>query len=86
MNWQSIAHSTVLTLLHGLTLQNVSVRGPIYIYVCIYPVTMVSVGYHRGLAVIYPQFELAVRHFGINHYYSLSLMSNHFSCLPISHS
>ena len=33
-----------------------------------------------------PQFELAVRHLGINHYCSLSLMSNHFSCLPISHS
>ena len=52
----------------------------------IYPVTMVSVGYHCGLSVIYPQFELAVRHLGINRYCSLSLMSNHFSCLPISHS
>ena len=46
-----------------------------------YPATMVSVGYHCGLSVIYPQFELAVRHLGINHYCSLSLMSNHFSCL-----
>ena len=26
------------------------------------------------------QFELAVRPLGINHYCSLSLMSNHFSC------
>ena len=55
-------------------------------YVFIYPVTMVSVGYHCGLSVIYPQFELAVRHLGINRYCSLSLMSNHFSCLPIAHS
>ena len=54
-------------------------------YVCICPVTMVSVGYHCGLSVIYPQFELAVRHLGINHYCSLSLMSNHFSCLPTVH-
>ena len=36
-------------------------------YVYIYPVTMVSVRYHCGLSVIYPQFELAVRHLGINH-------------------
>ena len=54
-------------------------------YNYIYPVTMVSMGYHCGLSVIYPQFELAVRHLGINHYCSLSLMSKYFSCLPISH-
>ena len=39
----------------------------------IYPVTMVSVGYHCGLSVIYPQFELAVRHLGINHYILLTV-------------
>ena len=49
------------------------------IHTYIYPVTMVSVGYHCGLSIIYPQFELAVRHLGINHYCSLSLMSNPFS-------
>ena len=36
---------------------------------------MVSVGYHCGLSIIYPQFELATRHLGINHYCSLSLVS-----------
>ena len=47
---------------------------------------MVSVGYRYGLSVMYPQFELATRHLGTNHYCSLTLMSNHISCLPISHS
>ena len=57
------------------------------IAIIIYPVTMVNMGYHCGLSVIYPQFELAVRYLGINHYCSLSLISNHyFGCLPISHS
>ena len=43
------------------------------VYVCIYPVTMVSVGYHCGLSVIYPQSEVAVRHLGINHYILLTV-------------
>ena len=50
------------------------------VHMYIYPVTMVNVGNHCGLSVIYPQFELAVRHLWINHYCSLSLMSNHCSC------
>ena len=45
----------------------------LYICIYIYPVTMVSVGYHCGLSVIYPQFELAVRHLEINHYILLTV-------------
>ena len=71
--------STIAAMVHGLTPTHSRMN------VDIYPVTMVSVAYHCGLSVIYPQFELAVRHLGINHYCSLSLMSNPFSCLPISH-
>ena len=47
------------------------ISDPTIIY--IYPVTMVSVGYHCGVSVIIlyiPQFELAVKHLGI----SISLM------------
>ena len=65
------------------------VDQPTLMLICniyIYPVTMVSVVYHCGSSVIYPQFELAVKHLGINHYCSLSPMTKHFSCLPISHS
>ena len=57
-------------------------------YICTYTYgTYVHISRYHGkrgksLWVIryIPQFELAVRHLWINHYCSLSLMSNHCSC------
>ena len=59
-----------------------------HVYIlCMYVRIYVHISrYHgkRGISLwvicYIPQFELAVRHLEINHYCSLSLMSNHFSC------
>ena len=58
----------------------------VYIYVCNISRYHGKCGISLWVIRYIPQFELAVRHLGINHYCSLSLMSSHFSCLPISHS
>ena len=59
-----------------------------YVYICISHVTMGNVGYHCGSSIphIYiPQFELAVRHLGINHYCSLITHEQSFQLSILFH-